>query len=205
MTIVKQIKKKLYQYSDDDIISFKELRLQLDNTIKVDSFRRALHRLHKQGVITINNRGSFVKAKEFKVYLFVYGSLKKGFENNDMLSQANYISKAKTVNKFAMYKEIDKEYPYIIKDASLGQNIDGELYEITRKDVLEQIDTFEGAPDYFKQTSIMIITRRQKLKAKTYVLATPRVPLHAKPLKIWKKHPIKLNIDFDAYYKSILN
>ena len=205
MTIAKQIKKKLYQYSNDDIISFKELRLQLDNAIKVDSFGKALHRLHKQGVITINDRGSFVKEKEFKVYLFVYGTLKKGFQNNDMLSQANYISKAKTVNKFAMYKEIDKEYPYIIKDASLGKNIDGELYEITRKDLLEKIDTFEGAPDYFKQTSIMITTRRQKFKAKTYVLSSPRVPINTKPLKTWKKHNIKLNIDFDAYYKSILN
>ena len=63
MTIAKQIKKKLYQYSNDDIISFKELRLQLDNAIKVDSFRKALHRLHKQGVITINDRGSFVKER----------------------------------------------------------------------------------------------------------------------------------------------
>ncbi len=205
MTISNKIKIKLNHYPNGKVISFKELRLQLDNTTKVDTFRKALHRLHQQGVITINSRGQFIKEEQFKVYLFVYGSLKKGFQNNDILSKANYISKAKTSSKFAMYKETDKDYPYIIKDNSIGQNIDGELYEITRRDLLEKIDSFEGAPDYFKRTDLMVTTRSKKVKAKTYVLSTPRVPLNTKPLKSWSNDTIKLNIDFDAYFKSILN
>ena len=205
MTISDQIKRKLYKYPSDKNISFKEIRLQLDNPTNVDSFRKALHRLHKQGVITINGRGKFIKEEQFKVYLFVYGSLKKGFQNHDILSQANYISKAKTSSKFAMYKEIDKDYPYIIKDNVIGQNIDGELYEITRKDLLKKVDDFEGAPDYFKQTNIVVTTRSKKIKAKTYILSTPRVPLNKKTLKSWNNTSIKLNIDFDAYYKSIIN
>ena len=205
MTISDQIKRKLYKYPNDKIISFKEIRLQLDNTTNVDSFRKALHRLHKQGVITIQGRGQFVKEEQFKVYLFVYGSLKKGFQNNDILSEANYISKAKTSSRFAMYKEDNQNYPYIIKDSSIGQNIDGELYEITRKDLLEKVDDFEGAPDYFKRTSILVTTRSKKVKAKTYILSMPKVPLNKKPLKSWTNNTIKLNIDFDAYYKSIVN
>lgn len=205
MKISDKIKRKLYNYPNGKVISFKELRLQLDETINIDSFRKALHRLHKQGVITINSRGEFTKEEQFKMYLFVYGSLKKGFQNNDILSQANYISKAKTSSKFAMYKEVDKDYPYIIKDNISGQSIDGELYEILRKDLLEKIDKFEGAPDYFKRTDLEVTTRSKKVKAKTYILSRSRVPLNAKPLKSWSNDTIKLNIDFDAYFKSILN
>ena len=205
MTISDQIKRKLYKYPSDENISFKEIRLQLDNTTNVDSFRKAIHRLHKQGFITIKSRGQFVKEEQFKVYLFVYGSLKKGFQNNDILSGAKYISKAKTSSKFAMYKEDNQNYPYIIKDDLIGQNIDGEVYKITRKDLLEKVDNFEGAPDYFKRTSILVTTRSKKIKAKTYILSMPKVPLNKQPLKSWTNHTIKLDIDFDAYYKSIIN
>lgn len=204
MKISDKIKTKLYKCPKNRIISFKELRLQLDGDINVDSYRKALHRFHKQGLITISSRGKFIKEEPFKVYLFVYGSLKKGFPNNDILSQANYISKAKTLSKFAMYKEINKNYPYIIKDNNIGQNIEGELYQITRKDLLEKIDAFEGSPDYFKRIDVMVKTRNKNIKAKTYILAAPKVPINKKQLKSWDNNTIKLDIDFDAYYKSIL-
>jgi len=205
MTISDKIKKKLSKYPNDKIISFRDMRSHLDDNTNIDSFRKALHRLHKQGVITISGRGKFIKEEQFRVYLFVYGSLKKGFQNNDILAEANYISKAKTISKFAMYKEDNKNYPYIIKDSLVGQKIDGELYEITRKDLLEKIDNFEGAPNYFKQTNVFITTRSKKLRAKTYILSIPKVPLNEKPMKSWTDHNVKLNIDFDAYYKSFEN
>ena len=205
MTISEKIKRKLSKYPGNKAISFKELRSELGTDINIDSFRKALHRLHRQGVITIDSRGQFKKEDPFKVYLFVYGSLKKGFQNNDILSEANYISKAKTSSKFAMYKETGKDFPYIIQDNAVGQNIDGELYEITRKDVLDKIDNFEGAPNYFKRTSLVVNTRSREVKAKTYVLSTPRVPTNQTSLKSWNQNTIKLNIDFDAYFASVLN
>jgi gamma-glutamylcyclotransferase (GGCT)/AIG2-like uncharacterized protein YtfP len=204
MNLSNQIKKKLSQFSDDKIITFMDLRSQMDKEINVDSFRKALHRLHKQGVITINGRGEFIKEEQFKTYIFVYGSLKKGFENHDILSEANYISKAKTLRKFAMYKEENQDYPYIIDDAKHGQNIDGEVYEITRKDILQRVDDFEGAPTYFKHENIFVKTRKGKIKVKTYVLSAPRVPLNQEPLKSWVQHKRKIHMDFNAYYQSIL-
>ncbi|MEA3523462.1 MAG: gamma-glutamylcyclotransferase family protein [Campylobacterota bacterium] len=205
MTISDQIKKQLYKYPNNQTISFENLRLCMNNTTNIDSFRKALHRLHKQGIITINGRGQFIKEEKFRIYLFVYGSLKKGFQNHTMLSEANYISKAQTTSKFAMYTEDNQNYPYIIKDNITGQKIDGELYEITRKDLLDKIDDFEGAPNYFKQTIVSITTRSKKIKAKTYILSSPKVPLYEKPMKSWTNHNIRLNIDFDAYYKSFIN
>jgi len=204
MNLSNQIKKKLSQFSDDKIITFRDLRSQMNEEINVNSFRKALHRLHKQGIITINGRGQFIKEEKFKIYLFVYGSLKKGFENHDILSDANYISQAKTLRKFAMYKEENHDYPYIIDDAQYGQNIDGEVYEITRQDLLQRVDEFEGAPTYFKHENIFVQTRTRRIKVKTYVLSSPRVPLNQKPLKSWVQNKRKVHMDFDAYYQSIL-
>ncbi len=206
MKISKQIKELLSTYPYAKTITFKELRLQLDDsTIKVDSFKHAMHRLHKQGVITISGRGQFVKEDAFKTYLFVYGSLKRGFENHSILSEAKYISKAKTTSTFAMYLEDDRNYPYIIKDTtSTGSSIDGELYEIMRKDLLDKVNTFEGVPDYFKCSDVYVQTRSKKVKAKAYILADPKVPLYQEPIKSFKSKKIKANIDFDEYHRIIL-
>ena len=203
MSITAQIKNKIRTYPRNKLLTFGEIRNKLDKDINTNSFRQAMHRLHKQGVITLKDNGHFIKEDQFKIYLFVYGSLKKGFNNHHILFDANYISKASTIGKFAMFTETDKNYPYIIKDERIGQRIDGELYEITRKDVLDKIDTFEGAPFYFQRKDVMIKTRSKKLKAKTYVLANPKVPLEQKPLKSWQKNKIiKEKFDFKSYYEN---
>lgn len=204
MKISNQIKRKLSHFPYEQTISFKELRVQVNKNINIDSFRKALHRLHEQGVITINSRGHFIREKKFEEYLFVYGSLKKGFDNHTVLKEANYISKAKTIDKFVMYKEEDRNYPYIVKNEIIGQSIEGELYQITRKDVLKKIDEFEDVPRYFKHEIISIKTRSKKIKARTYVLSTARSSLHQKPLKCWIEKSIKIDMNFDDYYKSIL-
>jgi hypothetical protein len=61
MKISNQIKRKLSHFPYGQTISFKELRVQVDKEINIDSFRKALHRLHEQGVITINSRGHFTR------------------------------------------------------------------------------------------------------------------------------------------------
>ncbi len=204
MTISSQIKKKLSQFPYDQSISFKEFRMQMDNEINIDSFRKSLHRLHEQGIITIHSRGHFTREQKFEEYLFVYGSLKKGFDNHTILKEAKYISKAKTIDKFAMYKEEDRNYPYIVKNEIIGQSIEGELYQITREDVLKKIDDFEDAPRYFKHENIWIKTRSRKVKATTYVLSNSKSSLNQKPLKCWIENKIKIDMNFDDYYKSIL-
>lgn len=147
-----------------------------------------------------------IKDKHTKIehYLFVYGSLKKGFDNHIILKEANYISNAKTINKFAMYKEENKNYPYIVKNESIGHIIEGELYKITSENIWAKIDEFEGAPNYFKRINIRIKIKKREIKVKTYVLSNSKSPLNQKPLKSWVENSIKLNINFDDYYRYIL-
>jgi gamma-glutamylcyclotransferase (GGCT)/AIG2-like uncharacterized protein YtfP len=185
--------------------TFKHIRECLPD-LSTDTIRINLHRLHDNGLITIKDKGIFSKEDEyFEVYLFVYGSLKKGFENEHILQKATYIAKATTVRKFAMYESKDGDYPYLLKHKPLNK-IDGELYKIARKDLLKKIDIFEGSPDYYKRESIEVRTRSTKFstnkRAFTYFYVNKKEHKKKEPIIEWKKTQ---PFDMDAYFKSIMD
>ena len=45
-------------------------------------------------------------------FIFVYGTLKKGFYNNNLMIGSYYIGTGRTVAKYAIYKHV---VPYVIK------------------------------------------------------------------------------------------
>lgn len=198
--IIKRFIKKLPLHKD---FTFKYVRENLPN-LSTDIIRINLHRLHNNGLITIKDKGIFSKEdKYFEVYLFVYGSLKKGFENDHILEKAKYISKATTVRKFAMYEANGGEYPYLLKEKPLF-NIEGELYKIARKDLLNKIDVFEGSPDYYTRESIEIKSRsfNTNKKAFTYFYINKKDCKKKQPITKWKKTKL---FDIDSYFKSIMD
>ncbi len=203
MTKSEQIKnfiKKLPLHKD---FTFKYIRENLPD-LSTDVIRINLHRLHDNGTITIKDKGIFSKEDEhFKVYLFVYGSLKKGFENEHVLDKAKYISKATTIRKFAMYTSKGGEYPYLLKDKPLN-NIEGELYKIARKDLLKKIDIFEGSPDYYTRESIEVKSRSFDINKRvfTYFYTNKKDHKKKQPITEWKK---TIPFDMDAYFKSIMD
>lgn len=203
MTKSEQIKKFIKSLPKHKDFTFKYVRENLPS-LSTDIIRVNLHRLHDSGLITIKEKGLFSKENEsFEVYLFVYGSLKKGFENEHILDKAKYISKATTVRKFAMYTAKGGEYPYLLKEKPL-YNIKGELYKIARKDLLKKIDLFEGSPDYYTRESIEVKSRSfdTNKRAFTYFYVNKKEHKNKKPITEWKKvEPF----DIDAYYKSIID
>lgn len=203
MTKSEQIKKFIKKLPLHKNFTFKYVRENLLD-LSTDIIRINLHRLHDNGIITIKDKGIFSKEdKYFEVYLFVYGSLKRGFENEHMLDRAKYISKATTVRKFAMYTSKGGEYPYLLKDKPLN-NIEGELYKIARKDLLKKIDIFEGSPDYYTRESIEIKSRSfdTNKRAFTYFYVNKKDHKKKQPITKWKKTKL---FDIDAYYKSIID
>ncbi len=203
MTKSEQIKKFIKKLPLHKDFTFKYIRENLPD-LSTDVIRINLHRLHDNGAITIKDKGIFSKEDEyFKVYLFVYGSLKKGFENEHVLDKAKYISKATTVRKFAMYASKGGEYPYLLKDKPLN-NIEGELYKIARKDLLKKIDIFEGSPDYYTRESIEVKSRSfdTNKRAFTYFYTNKKDHKKKQPITEWKK---TISFDMDAYFKSIMD
>ena len=197
--IVRNFINKLPKYTE---YKFKFVRESLTSKdISVSTIRKYLHRLHDEGLITITGTSLFIKEdKNFEVDLFVYGSLKKGFDNNGILGKATYISKAVTVRKFALYKSDDGAYPYLVKNKSLN-NISGELFKIKRKDLMLNIDIFEGSPDFYIKEAITVKTRSGNRRAFTYFYVDTKNHNKKIPISEWKK-PEKF--DMDSYYKLIM-
>jgi gamma-glutamylaminecyclotransferase len=182
--------------------TFRYVRDNLNSKdISTTTLRKYLHRLQDEGLIEIIDKSLFKKTDEnFEAILFVYGSLKKGFDNNRILNKAIYISKAQTVRKFAMYRSEEGDYPYLVKNKSLYV-ISGEIYKIKRKDLMKKIDLFEGSPDYYLRESINVKTRSGNKRAFAYFYIDKNSHKNKEPIKEWLK-PEKF--DIDAYYQSIM-
>lgn len=205
MTKSEQIKNFVSTLAYDKDFTFKYVRENLPN-LSASIIRVNLHRLHDSGLITIKSRGVFSRENKcFEAYLFVYGSLKKGFENEHILKKAKYISKARTVRKFAMYESKRGRYPYLLKHQTLN-HINGELYKIPRKELLEKIDIFEGSPDYYERETIEVKTRSERFltnkRVFTYFYTNKKEHKKQQPIKEWKKTKA---FDIDTYFKSIID
>ena len=161
------------------------------DSISIDTKRKILHRLHDTGIITIVKRGYFKREELFSELLFVYGSLKKGFDNHNLLNKyAKRLGKARTVKKFSMYEDSFGNYPYIVDEPY--SKIKGELYQITRAELMQKIDEFEGAPDYYIRKKIEVKSHHGVKRA--YVYIRPTVDISddkQEPLKEWTN-----NIDY---------
>jgi len=158
--------------------------------LSIDTKRKILHRLHDTGVITIVKRGFFKREEPFSELLFVYGSLKKGFDNHNLLgNSAKRLGKAHTVKKFSMYEDSFGNYPYIVDEPY--SKIKGELYQITRADLMKKIDEFEGAPDYYTRKKIEVKSHHGVKRAFVYIRQEVEVSDKQEPLKEWTH-----NIDY---------
>ncbi|EHP85983.1 gamma-glutamylcyclotransferase family protein [Methanotorris formicicus] len=91
-------------------------------------------------------------------YLFVYGSLRKGFWNHEAyLKNSKFVGNGKTKHKYAMYASI---IPYVVEDEKISHII-GEVYEVN-KETLERIDSLEGHPTCYKRKKVPIILESGK-------------------------------------------
>jgi len=184
MTIIDKIERQINALPIDKIVPFSYIKLK---DVSKDTIRKYLHRLHDRGLISIEKRGYFKKIEPFNEFLFVYGSLKKGFDNHKLLQKyAKRVGKASTVGKFAMYEDSFGNYPYLVKEPIT--KVIGELYEIKRKELLDKIDEFEGAPEYYKRKKIKVKTHKGVNLAFVYLREDEEIPKEQEPLKIWENN-----------------
>jgi gamma-glutamylcyclotransferase (GGCT)/AIG2-like uncharacterized protein YtfP len=112
------------------------------------------------------------------MYVFVYGTLKKGFYNHGFLTRrgemVRFIENATIRGK--MYDL--GSYPAIILDDIESGQIQGEVYEITSK-ILDQLDDLEGVPTLYSKSEIQV---NEKILAWVY---------HMKPNQVIKYPEIR--------------
>ena len=187
MSYIEQIQRKIKSLDTEVTLPFSAVKL---DSISTDTTRKILHRLHDNGVITIVSKGHFKKEESFNELLFVYGSLKKGFDNHNLLNKyAKRLGKAHTVKKFAMFEDSFGNYPYLI-DAP-HTKIQGELYKITRAELMERIDEFEGAPDYYTRKRIEVKSHHGVQRAFVYIREDSDIPTNQQALREWTN-----NVDY---------
>ena len=171
----------------NEVVPFSAVKV---DGLSTDIKRKILHRLHDTGAITIVERGYFKREEPFSELLFVYGSLKKGFDNHNLLgNSAKRLGKARTVKKFSMYEDSFGNYPYIVDEPY--SKIKGELYQITRAELMQKIDEFEGVPDYYTRKKIEVKSHHGVQRAFVYIRKDAEVSAEQEPLKEWIK-----NIDY---------
>ncbi|MDP3587634.1 MAG: gamma-glutamylcyclotransferase family protein [Sulfuricurvum sp.] len=184
MQTIDKLERKINTLAIDQIVPFSFVDM---DGISKDTIRKYLHRLHERGMISIVKRGYFKRIEPFHEFLFVYGSLKKGFDNDKLLEKSTRrLGKALTVGKFGMFEDSFGNYPYLIKKPI--NRIIGELYEIQRKELLDQIDEFEGAPDYYQRKKIKVKTHHGVQFAYAYIREGVETPEDQTPLKSWENN-----------------
>jgi len=187
MSYIEEVHRKVKSLDLDVVIPFSAAKVE---GISTDTMRKILHRLHDNGVISIVSKGHFKKEESFSELLFVYGSLKKGFDNHNLLSKyAKRLGKAHTVKKFAMFEDSFGNYPYLVDVPHT--KIKGELYKITRAELMKKIDEFEGAPNYYVRKKIEVKSHHGVQRAFVYIREDSNVPSDQEVLNEWTN-----NVDY---------
>ncbi|QEZ90202.1 gamma-glutamyl cyclotransferase, AIG2-like (plasmid) [Aliarcobacter cibarius] len=90
-----------------------------------------------------------------EIYVFTYGTLKKGFSNNHFLNDAIFISNAITCDNYQMYPCSNKNFPFLIKSENV-QQIKGEVFKTNSKKVLDDLDYLENYPNLYLKEFIKV-------------------------------------------------
>jgi len=201
MSYIEKIERKIKSLDTNDVIPFSKAKVA---GVSVDTLRKVLHRLHDKGTISIVKRGYFKKEEPFSELLFVYGSLKKGFDNHNLLSKyTKRLGRARTIKKFGMFEDSFGNYPYLIPVPYA--KIYGELYEITRRELMNKIDEFEGAPEYYERKKIEVKSHHGVQRAFVYIQPNAEAPVDQEPLKEWTDNTEYKVKRLDAYLEDMMS
>ncbi|XP_075165105.1 putative gamma-glutamylcyclotransferase CG2811 isoform X2 [Haematobia irritans] len=103
---------------------------------------------------------SKVSDKLFKV--FVYGTLKRNEPNHHWLTRqengyARFVAEGSTNEKFPLVVGTRYNIPFLLDKRGLGNNIQGEIYEVDEK-MFGNLDILEDYPNYYDREIQKITT-----------------------------------------------
>lgn len=95
-------------------------------------------------------------------YIAVYGTLKKGYRNHDLLLTSKFIKNSHTGSGFALFVD---DLPFLVQRED-GKGAEIEIYEVSNE-ILQDLDRLEGHPKFY--TRIFLRYEDDK-KLEIYVL-----------------------------------
>lgn len=84
-------------------------------------------------------------------WVFVYGTLKKGFPNHHVMAGTLAGGPARTTGLHALYVA---RLPHLIRDEA-ASHVHGEVYQAD-DDALARLDAFEGHPDWYRREKLAV-------------------------------------------------
>ena len=96
--------------------------------------------------------------------VFVYGTLKRGYNNHYLLERSRYMGKSATAPHYLM---VSGGFPVILP-LNAGQSVAGELYHVDDA-TLARLDQLEGVPYMYTREVIDVLERGNPVKAYVYV------------------------------------
>lgn len=115
-----------------------------------------------------------------KNIVFVYGTLKRGYSNNVLMKNSEYLGLGITTKKYAMY---ENGIPYVCESKE-HTKIVGEVYKVD-KQTLKSLDSLEGHPEWYKRKEIKVVfmeNQEKDLKEITawiYFMENTSIPIMA--------------------------
>lgn len=82
----------------------------------------------------------------------VYGTLRKGYGNNRLLENTNYLGQGWSVDKFRLTAN---GIPYVSKKDPVSR-VKVEIYETEDQNVIRNVDSLEGHPRFYKREEILV-------------------------------------------------
>ncbi len=93
------------------------------------------------------------------VLVFVYGSLKKGCENSEILTKSNFLGSTQTKGKNFLMISLGR-FPAVFNTGEDGNYaIQGELYEVDAY-TLYLLDKLEGNGEFYQRTPVLLESGR---------------------------------------------
>ncbi|HIO41774.1 MAG TPA: gamma-glutamylcyclotransferase [Aquifex sp.] len=96
------------------------------------------------------------EALEITPYVAVYGTLKYGFPNHEILAKGSAVGVGYTVTPFKLF---DVGYPYAVP-SKYGLPLQVEVYLVPQREVLEELDALEGYPYHYNREPFKVFLRK---------------------------------------------
>ena len=88
-----------------------------------------------------------------KKYLFIYGSLKRGFSLSFLLKGAEFVSEGYIKGPYKLFFH-EGGYPCLISGGFKKSQIKGEIFLIKSQTMMQEIDRVEGHPFEYKREKV---------------------------------------------------